>query len=567
MSIDYSDGNIENTILELLKKEQNLSSSNEISKELYSNWPIRYHLSSIRSNCIKHLNLDGLEVLEFGAGMGAISRYFAENAKFLTVVEGTQQRFNCLSERLRDLKNWEGVVKNYQDFNSTKKYDIVCFSGVLEYAGLYINEKDPFQWALNHAKSFLKEDGVILVTIENKNGLKYFSGATEDHLGTHYSGICGYSKINGIKTFSKIEMENLFKSIGMNSVDTHHLWPDYKCTRAMLTDEMVKEYPQISANIAGSYEFEDYSELKQNLFPEKLAVMSLANSNLLGEFSNSYLFIASENDNSKIKKHLLSKIENENIKASLYTQDRKYNVLTKFKNQNNELIVEKSFMNEQAPQVIEDNSTKISIDNFHPQKTIKGDDLLFLLLNYAYYSNWEEFGELLENFFKFSFEKYKTENSNEIQSKSFDALIHNTIVDSENNFNNFDLEYTLDKNITKSYFIFRNLSILSNYLRYFNNAPFKSLHELYLNLCQKFDLQFDLKSEIEFEVNIQLLVTNWEATYEAYNSGFMVDISEISSSDDSNWMTKKIKKLRKQRTILTILIIALSLISIFLIFK
>ena len=83
--INYSDGNVENRIEYLLQNATDLNSSKNIGESEYQSWPIKYHLSSIRSNCIRHLNFKDLDVLELGAGMGAMSRFVAENCNHLTV--------------------------------------------------------------------------------------------------------------------------------------------------------------------------------------------------------------------------------------------------------------------------------------------------------------------------------------------------------------------------------------------------------------------------------------------------------------------------------------------------
>ena len=63
---------------------------------------------------------------------------------------------------------------------------------------------------LNSVKEYLKPNGKILLAIENRLGLKYFAGAPEDHTDLYYAGIREYAGIDGIRTFSKGELEDLF---------------------------------------------------------------------------------------------------------------------------------------------------------------------------------------------------------------------------------------------------------------------------------------------------------------------------------------------------------------------
>ena len=524
--ISYSDGNIELYIEKLLREATDLSSATNIASDKYNNWPIRYHLSSVRRNSVCHLNFEGLNVLELGAGMGAISRFIAEKANHLTVVEGTQQRFNCLKLRLRDLKNWDGFVCNYQDFKTDIKYDVVCFFGVLEYAGRYIKNESPFVWAIKHAKEFLKPDGVLLIYIENKNGIKYFSGISEDHYGKSFYGLCGYSEIPDIKTFSKKEMTEILTGCGFASVETHHLAPDYKCTRALLTDEFVLKNPIIAAEIETNYFSEDYGLKSLRLFPERLAMNSLAKSGILEHFSNSYLFIASNSVLSTTKEKLLSRVINEGVQGFLYTYGRKNDVVTEIIHKNEEYYTTKRYLNSDNIKETSD----IFSNCFSKEPLYKGESLSWLLLNYAYYGNEKAFLDLLDRFFEFVFEKFSVENSTVLQSIAIDAVAKNVkILNGE--FINFDNEYCPNFEIRRNYFIFRTLVNIADYFIYLEHFQFNSLNDYYVELCKRYNDTPDLKSNIMQEIAFQYAVTGGGDQFEDYEKVFNKPLNKNQSKE------------------------------------
>jgi len=510
-NIKYKDRG-ENEILNILKKASDLSSTTDIAPEKYNNSVFRYHLSSIRSNSIRHLNFKGLDVLELGAGMGASSRFIAENAVHLTAVEGTEARMKGLRERLRDLNNWDGVVSNYQDFKTDKKYDVVCFFGVLEYAGIYIDSENPFEHAINLAKSFMKEDGVLLITIENKNGLKYYAGISEDHHTNdpllRFYGICGYPETNDIKTFSKKEMIDMLNKCGLSYIDVHHLAPDYKLTRAVMTDEFVQNHPIIAANIMSNYPWEDYSKKTKELFPTKLASISLAKSGLIGEFTNSYLFISTPKKNSKIKKSLLKSVEDEEVSTFLYTQGMKNNIITKFIKKDNKYVVHKEWLTT-GP---EDQDQRIFIKNkFIDAPLYNGTELSFLFLNYAYYGKNKELISLLYKYVNFVFDTYKTDDPNLLKKEAFDALPHNTIVKNDQFFF-FNEENNVLFDITKDYFLFRLVLIdFKNLKPVLKNFGFNTFGDLYKHLCNIFGLEADIEknAKLEASVNKELFNEYW----------------------------------------------------------
>lgn len=49
----------------------------------------------------------------------------------------------------------------------------------------------------------LKPDGKIILAIENRLGLKYWAGCTEDHFGTLFEGIHDTPKQKGLKLFQE----------------------------------------------------------------------------------------------------------------------------------------------------------------------------------------------------------------------------------------------------------------------------------------------------------------------------------------------------------------------------
>ena len=515
-NITYSDGNVEEEILEILKEASDLSSLTNIAQDRYDSWPIRYHLTSLRGNLVRHLNFQNLDILEFGAGMGGVSRCIAESANHLTIVEGTKRRYEAATKRLRDLSNWDGYISNYQDFQSEKKYDVVCFIGVWEYAELYLNKKDPFLWAIKHAKSFLKENGVLLLAVENKNGLKYFSGATEDHFGKHFYGICGYPNEKSVKTFSLKEMKNFFYNAGFNNIVTQFPYPDYKLPRAILTEKMINTNPKIAGQIMGSYPSEDYGGLHKELFPESLAYNSLANSGLLSEMSNSFLFLVSKMRDSPIMQLLLSEEIEKDINAWLYALEREFPIRTIILNKDNQLISKKQFLKEDARK-----------NYFNDVFVINGENLATCLTRSAYFKEYDVFEKELLDFFRWSFNKYSI-NENELAPIAIDALAHNTIV-TKNGYEQFDFEYVLNNSIKKSWFILRQIFNFEITIKYLN---YKNYREMYCHYCSllnvKEQYKVDALSEQKFynKVTSNIIELN-NAPYQIANMGIVNRLKKV----------------------------------------
>ncbi len=90
--IGYSDGSrVEEEIHALIAGAEKLGSDVSLGHEKYGSWPVRYHLCPQRANLLRHFDFSGLSVLELGSGMGGVSRFLAEKAESLTVIEGDER--------------------------------------------------------------------------------------------------------------------------------------------------------------------------------------------------------------------------------------------------------------------------------------------------------------------------------------------------------------------------------------------------------------------------------------------------------------------------------------------
>ena len=140
---NYSDGKVEEDIIEYLK-EYGEKNYKEIFKK-NSSWPVFYHITPIRKNIINWYPFKtNAQVLEIGAGMGAITDILCEKAGHVTSVELSKQRASAIEIRCKNRENLEIIVANFNDIKFEKKYDYITLIGVLEYAPLYTKTKNPF---------------------------------------------------------------------------------------------------------------------------------------------------------------------------------------------------------------------------------------------------------------------------------------------------------------------------------------------------------------------------------------------------------------------------------------
>ncbi|MGK5086842.1 class I SAM-dependent methyltransferase [Bdellovibrionota bacterium FG-2] len=517
MSINYCDGiPQENQVLDLLRRAPKLDASCDIASDRYGEWEVRYHLSPERSNLLRHLDFAGLDVLELGAGMGAVSRLIAENARSLTVVEGTQKRFGALSERLRDLKNWTGQVANIQDVHLGRKFDVVCVIGVLEYSELFFTNlsgaKTPFHAFLHQAREHLKPEGCLILAIENRLGLKYWSGCAEDHTGGLFDGISGYPRNPSPRTFSRKEILSLLTDSGFSQSQEYFPFPDYKIPSTVISKNLLDSsdpgHSGFLADLASSKSFENYGRPQTRFMSDYLALRGIAEAGLLPEFSNSFLLVSSLAASSNV----MNKLRNQEIgKKQLawhYSLSRRTPVKTVFEIPVNcdKLVARK--------EILEGASSTIAPHNFEwqapsPEPVIARTPLRAILVNHAYFGNWAAFSKEFEDFLAWSLAHWKRAGG--LDPQAIDAVFINALTSEETPcYFLFDLEWRSPHLVSPSWFIFRNVTAFCRDFEVFQGAPpFSNFRELYQNTCQVLGVNPQFAEDLEQEVLFQEAASRW----------------------------------------------------------
>ncbi len=318
-SANYSDGSIEDKILKHFKDEK--SPESFLAKD--NSWPAIYHLSRERENLLNWLDVDpDSSVLEVGAGCGAITKLLAEKAKKVRAVELSKRRATINAHRNQSNNNLEVVIGNLEDLGaySTEKYDYVVCVGVLEYAGRFISGDRPFESFLKFLRKFTKDNGTLVLAIENKLGLKYWSGAKEDHTQRYLEGIEDYPHYDGIKTFGKKELSDLLGQSGYSDHKFYYPFPDYKLPHTIFSDDYL---PGVhTQNIPSSlYPSPSPDQTRQQIFREQLAVRTLAKNNMFDEFANSFLVLATSSTKANANQPIFAR--------SNISRKQPYRVITK----------------------------------------------------------------------------------------------------------------------------------------------------------------------------------------------------------------------------------------------
>lgn len=279
----YSDGEVEDEILEIVKRCAPIEYRREIEER--KSWPILYHLSPLRENIVEWLPIGKKDkVLEVGSGCGAITGALARKAGSVTCVDLSGKRSMINAYRHAECDNVTIHVGNFKDIEPELPgdFDYICLIGVFEYGQAYIGGKTPFEDFLNILLPHLGENGRIVIAIENKYGLKYFAGCKEDHLGTWFAGIENYSSGGGVRTFSRRGLEKIFRNCHVKEAHFYYPYPDYKFMTTLYSDAYLPGKGELSNN------YRNYDRDRMLLFDEKCAYDGLVEDGMFPLFANSF---------------------------------------------------------------------------------------------------------------------------------------------------------------------------------------------------------------------------------------------------------------------------------------
>ncbi len=279
----YSDGEIEQEMLKIAE-EYSPEEFDRVAAERNS-WPILYHFSSVRTNILRWYPFKKTDkVLEIGSGCGALTGAVADQVKSVTCVELSKQRSLINANRNKEKENIDIILGNFQEVEPEldRDFDIITLIGVFEYGSSYIQSETPYHDFLKIVLQHLRPGGHLIMAIENRLGMKYFAGCTEDHVGTYFEGIENYPVTNYAHTFSKPELETLFREVGVQDCTFYYPYPDYKLPKTIYSDGHLPKKGELIQNM------ENFDRRRLYLFDEGKAFDSLTDTNLFPIFSNSY---------------------------------------------------------------------------------------------------------------------------------------------------------------------------------------------------------------------------------------------------------------------------------------
>lgn len=276
-------------MMELTEKLLDICKENKIEEALREceEWKILYHLSPVRENLLEWYQFEeDSTLLEIGAETGAMTGLLAKKVQQVTCLETDQNLTDVNKQRNQQFKNVEFRVGKIDQVQENEKFDYITLIGTLERAFTYCEANNPYIALLKECKTHLNENGMIILAIDNKTGMKYWSGAPEHTTSRPFSGICNNYKEKEGKSFTKNEIECILKQCGLEQIEFYYPVPDYRFVSTLYSEKFLPQSGELrlgnSVYEPGGYQF----------FEEDLAYDTVCKDGQYPYFAESFLIFA-----------------------------------------------------------------------------------------------------------------------------------------------------------------------------------------------------------------------------------------------------------------------------------
>lgn len=310
----YEDADLEDEIYDIICNGEDII---DVLKR-NNHYEYHYFLSPLRHNLFHWypFKKEG-SLLEIGAGYGQLTSLFTQKVDHVVAVEETESKCKIISKRAGDATV---LLSDFNDIQVDEKFDYIVLCNVFEYAKSFVQSENPYVDYLKYLKKFLKNDGVILLALSNRLGLKYFAGYKEEHTNQYFNGINGYDDIDYVQTFTKTEICNIIDASGFSNHRFFYPYPNHEFSEIINTDKYINEIPYTGMTYYSTDRILFFDEVELNLI--------LTQDNISQYFANSFLVeIRSSDmnyptDNIDFVKLNTNKEEEFNIYTTIWSDDK-----------------------------------------------------------------------------------------------------------------------------------------------------------------------------------------------------------------------------------------------------
>lgn len=205
-------------------------------------WEVFYHLNPMRESLFNWFDFkENTNLLEIGGGFGALTKLFCQRCKQVVSLEPNKKRADAIRMRCNQYSNLSVLETKIEDYDTKEKYDYIILVGLLETQGLGKDNKNPYIKFLKTIKKFLKEDGHLILAVENRYGARYFCGEPEPYSGIPFEGLNKFPQGKGKGyLFDRRELCDILEMSGLLNYKFYYPFPDYKIPQLVYSDNYLQ---------------------------------------------------------------------------------------------------------------------------------------------------------------------------------------------------------------------------------------------------------------------------------------------------------------------------------------
>ena len=471
------------------------------------------HFSTLGNNILNWYSFkENSSILEIGGNLGEITGILCQNSCRVVTIEEDLKRAELISKRHKNKENLEIIAGDFNNIDfKEEKFDYITLIGSLPYvsktAGISSKE------FISKLDNLLKPDGKLLIAVDNRFGIKYFSGNPDAYLNKKFVTLLNYNnEQEKIETYTRQKLIDILDSNNYKAKKFYYPLPDYRIPNVIFSDLELPKYNNIGKYIPNYSEnstiLVDEIDLFREILKEDENMFTFFTNSFLveaskEEFNQKYKFI-SYNNARKPKYRLITKIGNMYVDKECVDE----NSINHYNNIISNLEILKNAGIKTLDAVIENINFKDNVKKIR-SKYIEQERLLSVVLNKKLEeSNFDEFYRILDKFFenikissdkmdekeKTIFEEYNIELPEEFRKELnflkyglWDMTLKNCFY-IDNEFYFFDQEWK-SNNVPAEYILYRSVMYTISLRRFIdiNDIFAKYGLEKYLDAFKELD--------------------------------------------------------------------------------
>lgn len=254
-----------------------------------------YHLADMRRQLLEWFPFQGLErILELGAGAGALTELFVERGLLVDAVEPSEILAKCNAKRnasASNLRIFAGCLEcahKQWEILEEESYDVVVLADSLTDSSYLMGRAAAQAEVLKLALRYLKQGGQLILSMENRMGMKYWAGCKDEATGTYFGGIEGERDRMLASGRTKQELEELLCDAGLMEYRFYYPYPDSQFPTMIYSDEYLPKEGELRTNLR------NYDADRYLLFDEQKVYDTLLRENRYPAYANAFLVIATK---------------------------------------------------------------------------------------------------------------------------------------------------------------------------------------------------------------------------------------------------------------------------------